>query len=805
MAVVAEALNEAQKGIVNNESLVQSMDLHEVDVAEVMQRLKGAMKVHKKDGKIDNALRFAALLIVRADDGSGACTNHALQVLAHWSRATSRAVRQRSCQLVSLIFSECIASHNQAEIDPGLVDDAMLERLSDRTTSVRSAAARSVSTLLDEEDDECAGGADDRDTEGGGAMGGVSAALNSLISTEPSSDVRQAALFSLSERPAQIGTLIERLNDCCKQVRYTAVHAILNGNEAGMFSSMTPEQRSLVLYKGLSDPCDIVRDATGKLLCRWFFACDSNATQLVRKLDVHGAHGINPARMALFALMHIGSIFDPIKLAHEASTANDGFRKCTGCGIQADMTSVALSFEEAIVWRAVLDRLSSDAKEDGTSAAQSCGFGADEAAKSADRSNTALEAATPDNAEDMFALVEASLVAEDVDTMVELLRACQHLDTKDSWVQREMRLHITGLMCRSNDADKLAPPIAELLMQCSNTSTDSVETARQIASQINHSNAAATIIASTLEQIDRGSPACVKDLEPILQQCHADNPTFVKAAALLCLRSQEARQWAVQKVAKCMNKATFRTETRAQAALALGDLIVCFGRELVTSCLNETSLSPIEMLWSVLKEDADTEKSIEEAALSAMARLVIAGRLEADDASSAVCKLLSQACKDDIGDQQEQRMVQACTKALEAIAVCKREVLCYGMQIAIKWSTDVSTLASAVATLLQRSPANALEAEERALEFVLHRIQCQGITKSQEASLAKLAASMPLQFELSSTARSMVSLASQAAVSTAGRRSLAQLSQRLGEADTTSTAESMKADGKVSQGYDDTG
>ena len=639
----------------------------------------------------------------------------------------------------------------------------MRDRLHDRIAAVRAAAARAVKAIDD---------GDDSDQEG--AVNGsrnLSAALKQLLDTDTSTDVRQAVLSALSKRPQQGSTIIQRLRDTSKDVRCMALSVLFNGDDRAYLDNLQPHERAWVVQNGLSDSADIVRQAATKLLIAWLDLCDDDVYALVDKLDLRGELGVKPARLALHALMDQGRI-DPVKWARYALDYEQGLR-CT----VSDESDQCMTLDEAVTWRVLADRLSDDAKHGSTEAAKKRGIAAAEAAEGADRLYSALEMILPDSVGAIFKHVTASLIGEDAAVGAELLRACVHMDTSDSVVRQELRLQIGFVLSRLEDT-QLAEPVADLLLQCCESRGDTIRTAAELAERLSDDELAASLLASTMQRMGGRASGLIEELEALLQRCNGRSTASVRAACLLCLRSLQLRPWAVERALSVLQSTSLPTGTRAEAASTIGDLIACFGKQRVAASVDETSASPLQQLWETVEEDSSAEGSEREAALSALARLVVANQLEGTEASAAVAMLLVTACDED--ESNSAREVQACMKALKALALCKRADLCSAVPRALRMCSNISVLVSALASLLQEAPSEAHEEEEASLEGML---ECVGeVPRSEEASIAKLAASLPLQFELSASARNAVSRALQRAQSTKGHKALSNLCGRVGEA-----------------------
>lgn len=192
-----------------------------------------------------------------------------LHYLMDQTTAASKAVRFRTCQTLAAALN---ALPENAALDDNLWDslqDALLERATDKVPRVRAAAAAALCRLQ---------------TSGVLEEDPVASMLLSMLSTDSSSAVRKAALTAVAVSDATIGPILRRTRDVKEDVRKAAYGVLA----AKIHPADLPEDdRIETLRNGLRDRSRSVRAVCGEdlLVNGWLEgACESNVFRLVELL-----------------------------------------------------------------------------------------------------------------------------------------------------------------------------------------------------------------------------------------------------------------------------------------------------------------------------------------------------------------------------------------------------------------------------------------------------------------------------------------------------------------------------------------
>lgn len=381
-----------------------------------------------------------------------------LEHLATAAAAADRGVRTRACGLLAAALN---AQGPEGDLSSAVADrlqSTMTVRLLDKAPGVRSAAAAVLARLADP-------------GETGGFEGdAVTGAYLALLAREKAKEVRRTIIASLAVCDRTLPALIARTRDVDDSVR-RAVYLVLA--EKVPLAALTMETRALLLSRGLGDRSPPVLAAARGMLERWLDAgCEGDVGVLLGALDVE-AHEAE-AEAALEALDAAGRL-RPEALARAAADAGAGLRRVAaaavggggdagaprhsrqaaagattspdpaaeggaaslllapvaeeegGWGAAAPASSptpppptppppsadLAMSGEEALLWRVVTSLLADKAAAKGRAAAAASGAPAAVEAAAAGDCLSALEAALPACVSDMAALVRGCVAAAD--------------------------------------------------------------------------------------------------------------------------------------------------------------------------------------------------------------------------------------------------------------------------------------------------------------------------------------------------------------------------------------------------------
>ncbi|KAF4317705.1 hypothetical protein JM18_007081 [Phytophthora kernoviae] len=188
-----------------------------------------------------------------------------LKRLLDATKAEDRVVRLRACHVLQLIVN-CLDSIDHAT--EKLLREVMLPRLNDKVTSVRIQSVYALKRLQKstEESDE------------------VSRELQKLMVSDPSKDVRKAALVNLAVTKESYQGLLVRIRDTSDDVRYAAFRTL--GNSMPL-ADIPINDRAHLLDQGLQDRSARVKRACEQMvLKKWFPECDSSPVLLLKSLDI---------------------------------------------------------------------------------------------------------------------------------------------------------------------------------------------------------------------------------------------------------------------------------------------------------------------------------------------------------------------------------------------------------------------------------------------------------------------------------------------------------------------------------------
>ncbi|POM61082.1 Condensin complex subunit 3, partial [Phytophthora palmivora] len=188
-----------------------------------------------------------------------------LQRLMDATKAEDRVVRLRACHMLQIVVN-CLDSIDEELAKP--LRETMLRRLKDKLTSVRIQSVYGLQKLQESEEPE----------------GEVTRELRKLLVSDPSKDVRKAALLNLTVSNDMYQDLLVRIRDASEDVRYAAFRTIGNGIK---MEDIPINDRAHLLDQGLQDRAARVRRACEQMvLKKWFPSCDSSPVLLLQALDI---------------------------------------------------------------------------------------------------------------------------------------------------------------------------------------------------------------------------------------------------------------------------------------------------------------------------------------------------------------------------------------------------------------------------------------------------------------------------------------------------------------------------------------
>lgn len=257
------------------------------------------------------ATRFVNILI-----------KHALKGFA----AKNKNVRLRCCQTVALLI------HGLESMDDDLYQillSALLIRIRDKESAVRVQAIVALAKLQsgEEQDDEQDKAKspdhslDDDDDETMTEVYGrnIRRRLLEVLRTDPSPEVRRAALFNLPVAPSTLPFLLERLRDVDAVNRRCVYLATLNTALASQSASLqlSTEETHHIVKTGLGEREETVKKACAKLLGAWADREQGDSLKFVDRFD-----GLTHPESTMSALK---SVFETRPQVVDSVTFDDDF------------------------------------------------------------------------------------------------------------------------------------------------------------------------------------------------------------------------------------------------------------------------------------------------------------------------------------------------------------------------------------------------------------------------------------------------------------------------------------------------
>ncbi|KAG3084128.1 hypothetical protein PI124_g19001 [Phytophthora idaei] len=206
-----------------------------------------------------------------------------LKRLMDATKAEDRAVRLRACHMLQIVVNRL--DYIEEELETQL-KETMLKRLNDKLTSVRIQSIHGLKKLqgpVEDEDDE------------------VTRELRKLMVSDPSKDVRKAALLNLTVSKKMYQDLLVRIRDASEDVRYAAFRTI---GSAMPLEDIPINDRAHLLDQGLQDRAARVRRACEQMVLKtWFPECGSSPVLLLKALDMEQYPGIG-SKVSRLLLKH---------------------------------------------------------------------------------------------------------------------------------------------------------------------------------------------------------------------------------------------------------------------------------------------------------------------------------------------------------------------------------------------------------------------------------------------------------------------------------------------------------------------
>ncbi|XP_014252477.1 condensin complex subunit 3 isoform X2 [Cimex lectularius] len=176
-------------------------------------------------------------------------------------------IRFRTCEFINRLLNE---KGDQASLDQNIfenIGNIMLERLQDKSHTIRAQAVMALQRLQDPYDNDCAI---------------VKAFVFHMVS-DPSAIVREKVISHIAVTSQTLPHIIEKIKDVQVQVK-KAAYKTLSRLKIQRF---TINQRQSILTTGLKNRKEIVREfVIEQLIMTWFKQCNCDVLQLFKALDV---------------------------------------------------------------------------------------------------------------------------------------------------------------------------------------------------------------------------------------------------------------------------------------------------------------------------------------------------------------------------------------------------------------------------------------------------------------------------------------------------------------------------------------
>lgn len=217
--------------------------------------------VSKKESSVERVISFFCKFSAQV---SSDVLQQIIECLLLASAAADKAIRVRSCQIIAGIFS-AISEGDNVEISSEIADAVemcLMKRLRDKIPLVKTWAVKALGILQDPSSSE------DKIME----------ELIRLMSSDPSKDVRVAAVEKVNVCKASLPDLMERVKDVAPEVRIATYQRL--ASTAEIRHLRIPMRASVVQY-GLKDRDESVRLAATQLVLKWAQCLDNDMSKIL--------------------------------------------------------------------------------------------------------------------------------------------------------------------------------------------------------------------------------------------------------------------------------------------------------------------------------------------------------------------------------------------------------------------------------------------------------------------------------------------------------------------------------------------
>ncbi|XP_031491341.1 uncharacterized protein LOC116258361 [Nymphaea colorata] len=342
----------------------------------------------KRAPSTERLVRFVALFAVSEAARPGdAFLEDFLRFLLASSAASNKAVRFRSCQIVSEIMMQL---PDDAEVSDELWDElveCMKGRIQDKIPLVRAFAVRALARFAVDAEN-----------------GDVVELFRKSLSSESNAEVRKMLVLSMPPSNFTSLDIIERTLDPNESVRKAAYYVLANKFP---IQTLSIKQRTVILQRGLVDRSPAVKKECTKLMKdAWLMkCCNGDPISLLKFLDVETYELVGEAvidELLRSGMAHVQEDQSIRNFLVPAFEENGGQK---GSSIQV------MEPEVALYWRKLCRNLQMEAQTRGRDAAATTGTEAVVYAAEASDRNELLERILPATVSDFVKLIKSHVDA----------------------------------------------------------------------------------------------------------------------------------------------------------------------------------------------------------------------------------------------------------------------------------------------------------------------------------------------------------------------------------------------------------
>ncbi|KAF3786860.1 Condensin complex subunit 3 [Nymphaea thermarum] len=338
----------------------------------------------KRAPSTERLVRFVALFAVSEAARPGdAFLEDFLRFLLASSAASNKAVRFRSCQIVSEIMMQL---PDDAEVSDELWDElveCMKGRIQDKIPIVRAFAVRALARFaIDAEN------------------GDVVELFRKSLSSESNVEVRKMLVLSMPPSNFTSLDIIERTLDPNESVRKAAYYVLANKFP---IQTLSIKQRTVILQRGLVDRSPAVKKECTKLMKdAWLMkCCNGDPISLLKFLDVETYELVGEAVIDELLRSGMAHVQEDQSIRNFLVPAFEENKGQKGSSIQV------MEPEVALYWRKLCRHLQMEAQTRGRDAAATTGTEAVVYAAEASDRNELLERILPATVSDFVKLIKS--------------------------------------------------------------------------------------------------------------------------------------------------------------------------------------------------------------------------------------------------------------------------------------------------------------------------------------------------------------------------------------------------------------